>query len=131
MKRNPAAAYALCSLVVFLVAALGLFVVNHYRLYVRAPFLHPSYFFTKSSGVDRQEHTPNVLWMAPFFSGGGYSSEALSFAAGLLTADSKGLMRFKVGQHGDSVSFDYVYGMNQSFLNDLILLDRKHKFDQE
>ena len=120
--------YILCAVLVLVLAGLAWGLIDHFKLYVRLPFLHPSYFFT---GVRRgaKEDAPSVLWMAPFFSGGGYSSEALSFASGLLAADvHNSSVRFKVAQHGDAISFDFVYGMNQTYVNDLVLSDRRHDF---
>lgn len=123
--------YVLCAVLAFVLAGLALGLIDRFKLYVRLPFLHPSYFFTEAKqGV--QGNAPSVLWMAPFFSGGGYSSEALSFASGLLAADvHNSSVRFKVAQHGDAISFDYVYGMNQTLINDLVLSDRKHDFTKE
>lgn len=123
----------LCTLSVAVLAVLALFVVEHYKLYVRMPFLHPNYFFVwPKKSTNTQKNTPSLLWMAPFFSGGGYSSEALSFASGLLAADTHdNEVRFKAAQHGDSISFDFVYGMNQTFLNDLILTNRIHDFSKK
>ncbi len=54
---------------------------------------------------DREVNSPplnsRLWWMAPFFSGGGYSSEAISFAAAL--SDSSAILpgRLWISQHGD------------------------------
>ena len=54
-------------------------------------------------------HTfPPLIWYAPFYSGGGYSSEALSFLAALHPHLSPGLQSV---QHGDSLSYPYYSGL--------------------
>ena len=50
---------------------------------------------------------PNVIWYAPFFSGGGYCSEAISFVLGLY---KKGV-NIKIIQHGDSFNQKFVEGL--------------------
>ena len=49
----------------------------------------------------------NVIWYAPFFSGGGYCSEAISFVLGLY---KKGV-NIKIIQHGDSFNQKFVEGL--------------------
>ena len=51
---------------------------------------------------------PPVVWYAPFYSGGGYSSEALSFLASLHPHLSPYLQSV---QHGDSLSYPYYSGL--------------------
>ena len=51
---------------------------------------------------------PPVIWFAPFYSGGGYSSEALSFLASLHPHLSPSLQSV---QHGDSLSYPYYAGL--------------------
>lgn len=131
MKKSIIAALLVAGLAVM--AGSALFAIEYFKLYVRYPFLRFSRFFTTSyEETGHGVNTPNVLWMAPFFSGGGYSSEALSFASGLLAADMHNKdVRFKIGQHGDSVSFEFLYGMNQSLLKQLIMTDTKHDFTKK
>ena len=47
-----------------------------------------------------------VIWHAPFFSGGGYCSEATSFADGLAN-----ITRVRIIHHGDSFDADYIRGL--------------------
>jgi glycosyltransferase involved in cell wall biosynthesis len=54
---------------------------------------------------------PLVLWHAPFLSGGGYCSEAVSFAQALV--DSRA-MQFRIVQHGDAVSGAFVRGLSET-----------------
>eukprot|EP00038_Savillea_parva_P025458 m.47762 g.47762 ORF g.47762 m.47762 type:complete len:478 (-) comp6926_c0_seq1:286-1719(-) len=49
----------------------------------------------------------HVHWFAPFWSGGGYSSEAIAFAEALYGR----IQRFKISQHGDSVNEAFVHGV--------------------
>ena len=50
-----------------------------------------------------------VLWLAPWLSGGGYSSEALAFARGAAQAPS--LVSLAAVQHGDGVDGRYARGL--------------------
>ena len=50
--------------------------------------------------------TITLLWCAPFFSGGGYSSEAISYISEL-----QGLIQLAIVQHGDSFSEKFVKGL--------------------
>eukprot|EP01137_Pigoraptor_chileana_P033863 Opistho-2@25475 len=56
-----------------------------------------------------------LTWMAPFFSGGGYCSEATSFALALWDR-----LPLRIAQHGDSFSGDYVTGLPRS-VRDLLV----------
>lgn len=53
----------------------------------------------------------NVNWFAPFYTGGGYSSEAISFVKAL---DKVGVKNFTITQHGDSWNQDFVEGQEES-----------------
>ena len=61
---------------------------------------------------------PSLVWHAPFFSGGGYCSEATSFVVAL---DD---MRLDVAieMHGDSHNNDYINGLNPTTLGRLYTL---------
>ena len=60
-----------------------------------------------SSLIHLVEPLPSVIWYAPFFSGGGYCSEAISFAIGLYKAG----VDIKIVQHGDSFNQKFVEGL--------------------
>ncbi len=47
-----------------------------------------------------------LRWFAPFFSGGGYSSEAISYVSEL-----QGMIDLSIVQHGDSYSDSFVRGL--------------------
>jgi len=50
-----------------------------------------------TASVFSTHQLPEVAWFAPFFSGGGYSSEAIAFAEALDAAGA----RVSAVQHGD------------------------------
>jgi glycosyltransferase involved in cell wall biosynthesis len=56
----------------------------------------------------RNDEDLAVHWMAPFFSGGGYCSEAAAFVQGLVAS---GRVRASIEQHGDGVSQSFVDGL--------------------
>ena len=55
---------------------------------------------------------PFVVWMAPFFSGGGYCSEALSYIEYLASIDGMA-DRIHIVQHGDSINYEYANGLSE------------------
>ena len=61
---------------------------------------------------------PPVVWYAPFFSGGGYSSEALAFVLAL----QPHLFALQVVQHGDAVSHVYYRGLAAPLQRQLVAL---------
>uniref|UniRef100_A0A6V7QWH9 Uncharacterized protein n=1 Tax=Ananas comosus var. bracteatus TaxID=296719 RepID=A0A6V7QWH9_ANACO len=84
------------------------------------PFLKPTLFLTllsptKSKGTEAlppiSERPPCVRWMAPFLSGGGYSSEAWSYITALHTHVKDPKFKLKIDQHGDLESIDFWLGL--------------------
>lgn len=65
----------------------------------------------KRSVLGEGSHQLSFLWMAPFFSGGGYCSEATTFMQGM-----QNTVDFSVGivQHGDSMSTPYMFGLSSA-----------------
>ncbi|GAB5353892.1 hypothetical protein AAMO2058_000073100 [Amorphochlora amoebiformis] len=51
---------------------------------------------------------PPVMWFAPFLSGGGYCSEATTFAIGLSKTT-----KVEIWQHGDTIEDSYVDGLDK------------------
>ena len=45
-----------------------------------------------------------VWWHAPFYSGGGYSSEAVAFMLALWSSPALSRRRLRIAQHGDGFS---------------------------
>ncbi|GJP65463.1 hypothetical protein CLOP_g22336 [Closterium sp. NIES-67] len=61
------------------------------------------------------EHRPlrvPVLWMAPFLSAGGYSSEAVAYVTSL--AASPRAPPLRIAQHGDGTNWEYISGLPDS-----------------
>ncbi|KAA0034642.1 group 1 family glycosyltransferase [Cucumis melo var. makuwa] len=65
-----------------------------------------------------------VLWMAPFLSGGGYSSEAWSYILALRHHITNPGFRLVIRQHGDLESVDFWEGLPESVRNLAIELHR-------
>ncbi|GAB4855189.1 hypothetical protein Ancab_023815 [Ancistrocladus abbreviatus] len=55
-----------------------------------------------------------VLWMAPFLSGGGYSSEAWSYITAIHENSKNPLFRLAIEHHGDLESLEFWEGLPQS-----------------
>lgn len=55
----------------------------------------------RDAAADIMPLSSRVWWMAPFFSGGGYSSEAISFAAALSASPAIATGQLWISQHGD------------------------------
>lgn len=67
-----------------------------------------------------EKSTLDLLWMAPFVSGGGYSSEALSYVLSLKKLDPN--RRIRIHQHGDGINLDFWNGLVEESRNLLELL---------
>lgn len=65
--------------------------------------------FNESSSLFSQPLRAPLLWMAPFTSGGGYSSEAISFVSAL--AGTGQVHKLRVEQHGDGVNMEFWEGL--------------------
>jgi glycosyltransferase involved in cell wall biosynthesis len=65
--------------------------------------------------LTEQKLCRSLLWMGPIFSGGGYSSEGISFVVEL----SK-YMTVGVEQHGDAVDMEFVNGLPTSLADQLM-----------
>lgn len=58
----------------------------------------------------------SLVWMAPFYSGGGYCSEATAFVLGL---SESAKIPVSIQQHGDSLNRDYVFGLSERYYTSL------------
>ena len=58
----------------------------------------------------------DVIWYAPFYAGGGYCSEAISFVLGL---DKVPDVRVQIVHHGDSFNQDFMNGLPKDVSNSL------------
>lgn len=70
--------------------------------------------------VSSEDSLLAVQWYAPFFSGGGYCSEATSFAHAL---DQAGV-GVTIVQHGDGYNREYVAGLDEASAAELARLQR-------
>jgi glycosyltransferase involved in cell wall biosynthesis len=69
-------------------------------------------FHTSESDFNPVEvYGSNINWFAPFHSGGGYCSEALSFLKAL---DKVGVKNFTITHHGDSVNRNFVQKQDET-----------------
>lgn len=57
-----------------------------------------------------EQYSNEITWYAPFYSGGGYSSEAITFVKAL---DSMSIRNFTISHHGDSWNKDFVDGLDE------------------
>lgn len=85
--------------------------------------LKKSTVFSKRPGIyllGKKSHVfpHHVLWMAPFLSGGGYCSEALSYILGLATSEF--VPHFSIEQHGDMANKVFWRGLPLDVKNTLI-----------
>ncbi len=67
----------------------------------------------------------SVKWFAPFFSGGGYSSEAFSFVSILDKESKSSKFELSISQHGDSFNQEFVNGLTKYDLELLMRLKSK------
>lgn len=72
-----------------------------------------------TSEVPDSSNLLQIVWMAPFFSGGGYCSEAISFAMAL---DKMPNVRLGIVHHGDSHSGKFTSGLKSHTKNRLFAM---------
>jgi glycosyltransferase involved in cell wall biosynthesis len=68
----------------------------------------------QSNASKKNADKVSVRWYAPFYSGGGYSSEAVAFVRcfeQIFANSSQKISRFEVAHHGDSYNDDFVENM--------------------
>ena len=68
-----------------------------------------------------EQYSTKVGWFAPFFSGGGYCSEARSF---VLALDKVGYHNLSIVQHGDSLNAQFVRGQHEKEKNIIAKYDK-------
>lgn len=127
-KRKPFIIYVLPILVVLIAVSFAFTKSDYIKIqYLRSTFSpRNGYFFSKLIGnlFTRPDFDENryahkfkppycVLWMAPFLSGGGYSSEAWSYITAIQENIKNPLFRLGIEQHGDLESFDFWEGLPQ------------------
>lgn len=81
-------------------------------------FLHPVKKPIQTKEPDPISIPPNcVLWMAPFLSGGGYSSEAWSYILALYEQNKNCSFRMAIEHHGDLESLEFWEGLPKYMKN--------------
>lgn len=84
------------------------------------------YILTCSQDINKQIHLLNklhIIWCAPFYSSGGYSSEAFGFLKSFIHAN----ISISIKQHGDSYNHGYYNGLSKE---DKTLL-KSHEYDHK
>ncbi|KAL0322087.1 UNVERIFIED_CONTAM: hypothetical protein Scaly_2505100 [Sesamum calycinum] len=112
-------------LILFLAISLGLITrTTHFRVYLLKATIspHPNVFqellkFLRFSPVEQKEVTETpycILWMAPFLSGGGYSTEAWSYILALnsyIRKQKNPFFKLRIEQHGDQENVEFWEGL--------------------
>ncbi|KAA8539088.1 hypothetical protein F0562_025780 [Nyssa sinensis] len=126
LKLKPL--HLLSILIVFLAVSFSFTKTNYYKIqHLRSTLSpHPNLFhkflmFLHPTLTPKQNPTPEpssvppycVLWMAPFLSGGGYSSEAWAYILALNENKEIHRSRLSIEQHGDQESLEFWEGLPQ------------------
>jgi glycosyltransferase involved in cell wall biosynthesis len=89
------------------------------------------FFFSSFCGQkhDKRQNSSEKLeatvhWMAPFFSGGGYCTEAITFVSSLFPI----VPNLSIEHHGDTSSFDFVNGLPDHERRLLLKLQQKARY---
>ncbi|KAK4385464.1 hypothetical protein Sango_2670400 [Sesamum angolense] len=112
-------------LILFLAVSLGVITrTAHFRVYLLKATIspHPNVFqellkFLRFSPVEQKEITETpycILWMAPFLSGGGYSTEAWSYILALnsyIRKQKNPFFKLRIEQHGDQENVEFWEGL--------------------
>ncbi|CAK8572938.1 unnamed protein product [Lathyrus sativus] len=102
-------------LILFTAIALGFTKSNYYKLHYFKYSLKSQTFFHSLFSTPKPVSTPShcVLWMAPFLSGGGYSSESWSYILSLHSHIKMRSFKLAIEHHGDLESLDFWEGLPQ------------------
>jgi glycosyltransferase involved in cell wall biosynthesis len=133
-RSKPSKIYCLSIPILFLAISLSFFIkTSHYFKiqHLKSTLTsNPTYFqellgFLYSTQNPTKTQQPNhisvpshcVLWMAPFLSGGGYSSESWSYILALNENMNKKRFKLSIEQHGDLESLEFWEGLPQETKN--------------
>ncbi|KAJ6690634.1 hypothetical protein OIU85_006845 [Salix viminalis] len=133
-RPKPSKIYCLSIPILFLAISLSFFTkTSHYFgiQHLKSTLTsNPTYFqellgFLYSNQNPTKTQQPNhislpshcVLWMAPFLSGGGYSSESWSYILALDENMNKTKFKLSIKQHGDLESLEFWEGLPQETKN--------------
>ncbi|XP_052197870.1 uncharacterized protein LOC127804629 [Diospyros lotus] len=109
----------LLSVLVLLLAISSSFINTEYYQLWRLLYAMPSNEQNSSPNPNSKSRSC-VLWMAPFVSGGGYSSEAWSYILALDKKKESLRFRLSIDQHGDQEDLDFWDGLPKE-MQDLAL----------
>ena len=130
LKRKPILLYISSILVLFLAISFTFTKTNFYktqhlrytlssRTHAHPTFLQTLLGFLSPTPKSKQAPAPEpisispfcVLWMAPFLSGGGYSSESWSYILALHEHMKNPIFKLAIEQHGDLESLEFWEGL--------------------
>lgn len=114
-KLKKLAFQTLPLLILFTAILLGFTTTNYYKLHYLKLSLKSLTLFTPSKPLSTPSHC--LLWMAPFLSGGGYSSEGWSYILSLHGHTKIQSYRLAIEHHGDLESLDFWEGLPQDMKN--------------
>ncbi|KAM3282714.1 hypothetical protein P3S67_026359 [Capsicum chacoense] len=105
--------YLLSILILLLAISFSIIQTHHYKKLFLKLTLSPHLTFLqnfKKQNSRNPIYTPPycVLWMAPFLSGGGYSSESWSY---ILALHKNPIFKLKIKQHGDLENLEFWEGL--------------------
>ncbi|XP_023542823.1 uncharacterized protein LOC111802622 [Cucurbita pepo subsp. pepo] len=138
LKSRPSSSsmiFFYCSSILILLLSISLFAftkTDHFKSQSLKTLFQELIDRLNASRNPKQTSVPNpfstssqcVLWMAPFLSGGGYSSEAWSYILALHDHVRNPNFRLAIEQHGDLESIDFWEGLPDSVKNLAIELHR-------
>lgn len=117
LKKSWKPSIFLCIFVAALSTGLPYLLQNHPHFLNRGLIQLDHFFNSKWRTQNRASHSSethdtfshSLLWMAPFFSGGGYCSEAISYIAALNATSS--IPKLAIRHHGDAESISFWKGL--------------------
>ncbi|XP_062174951.1 uncharacterized protein LOC133880086 [Alnus glutinosa] len=132
LTKKPLLLYLSSVLVLFLAISFAFTKTNYYKtqhlkftfsshptfLRTLLGYLHPNPKPKQTHRPKPISHSPNcVLWMAPFLSGGGYSSESWSYILALHEHMKNPIFKLAIEHHGDLESLEFWEGLPQHVKN--------------
>ncbi|KAL5735209.1 hypothetical protein ACOSP7_033070 [Xanthoceras sorbifolium] len=127
-KLKPLIFYSSTILILFLAISFSFPKTNYYKVqHLKSTLTSDPTFFQSILGFFHQTQKPQqnqvwnpshcVLWMAPFLSGGGYSSESWSYVLALSNHVKNPRFKLAIEQHGDQESLEFWEGLPQDMKN--------------
>ncbi|KAG0570881.1 hypothetical protein KC19_6G194500 [Ceratodon purpureus] len=132
-KQTWTVSICLCIFMVALSAGIACLLQKH-PLFVERGLIRLHHYFSavaltwRTPNIDHDAFRYSLLWMAPFFSGGGYCSEAISYVTAMETG-SKGtshIPKFAISHHGDAENMNFWKGLPLATRQTLVSLSSTH-----